>query len=480
MTLRKRGIRGPTRSVEGAPSFQTRTPLLHQERALDWTAGRDDVVLFMEMRLGKSLVVTRWAKSLGAERVLILAPLSTLADWKDELAAEGERGIILSGDRQTRFNDAKSQDGWFLLNYEGLVARSQNPHSKTIVAPIAALPWDVVIADESTRIRNPKSKTTRACLTKFWRTDHHAVLCGWPAPESPLDYFCQMVFAYREFMGCKNWWEFRHKYFFNVFAHNWAPRKGSVLKIKSEIHKSAFVLTRKDAGIGSEKVYERRTVIETIKQKKLREEIERDFEFTTQDKRIVMTKHTIVQLQWLSRLAGGFSPEGEQLSIMKLRELVDLLKGELANESVVVWFKHNQELRKARGLLGLEGIPASFIVGRTPLEKRALRIRKFRRKDIRVLLLQIKCGKVGLDLSVADTAIYYSNRYDAEDRVQSEDRIIHPLKKAPVLYIDLVTKNTVDETVLQILREKKAVSRRFMAQVIKRRFPRGKKRLRSN
>jgi len=62
----------------------------------------------------------------------------------------------------------------------------------------------------------------------------------------------------------------------------------------------------------------------------------------------------------------------------------------------------------------------------------------------------------------ADTAIYYSNYYSFEMRTQSEDRIIHPLKQTPLLYVDLVTENTIDEDVVEILQTKKLRAVGFM------------------
>jgi hypothetical protein len=77
------------------------------------------------------------------------------------------------------------------------------------------------------------------------------------------------------------------------------------------------------------------------------------------------------------------------------------------------------------------------------------------------MLAQVKCGKFGLDWSVASTAIYYSNPYDMEDRAQSEDRIVSATKTEPVLYIDLITKDTIDEEVTEVLRDKNVTARSF-------------------
>ena len=50
--------------------------------------------------------------------------------------------------------------------------------------------------------------------------------------------------------------------------------------------------------------------------------------------------------------------------------------------------------------------------------------------------------------------IYYSNNYDLEKRIQSEDRAHRIGQKNKVLYIDLMAKGTVDEKIIQSLRSK--------------------------
>jgi SNF2 family DNA or RNA helicase len=134
---------------------------------------------------------------------------------------------------------------------------------------------------------------------------------------------------------------------------------------------------------------------------------------------------------------------------------------------VVVWFRYNAELSATLDRLGANKISAEGITGMTKLNRRQEIMDAFRMNQVRVLLLQLKVGKFGLNLSTASTAIYFSNSYDMEDRAQSEERILDPRKTEPLLYIDLLTENSVDEAVYQILREKKVSSKFFMAELIR-------------
>jgi hypothetical protein len=80
--------------------------------------------------------------------------------------------------------------------------------------------------------------------------------------------------------------------------------------------------------------------------------------------------------------------------------------------------------------------------------------------------MQLKCGKYGLNLSVSSTAIYFGNGFSFEDRAQSVERIAHPSKTDALLTIDLVARDTIDEDILNALRDKRAKSRSFTSRIV--------------
>ncbi len=283
-----------------------------------------------------------------------------------------------------------------------------------------------------------------------------------------MDYFTQFSFLQGHFLGHQNYWGFRNRYFWtDHMGWEWSPRLGTIETIKQELKLRAFVLTRKEAGIGSRKVYEQRHVEMTPSQRRIYKRAEKEFllELPKEER---LTNWNVVKLNWMQRIAGGFASEQDKVvfSERKVQELVSLLTGELVKEQVVVWFRFNRELENAAFRLTGQDVSIVSIKGSTLLSNRKSRLQKFARGDARVLLAQVKCAKFGLDCSAASTAIYYSNGYDYEDRVQSEDRIIHPKKVEPVLYIDLITRDSVDENVVEVLREKHVNARVFMTHLM--------------
>jgi SNF2 family DNA or RNA helicase len=450
----------------------SRLPFKHQSYALqDPRFEYQNLELLWEMRLGKTFIAVRWCLSKNPSKILVLAPFSALGGWEKEIklsspsAKAGIESLYLiksSKKRLQTVRQPKPEKTWFLLNYEGLRA---NPS-------LADLPWDAVVLDESTTIKAPSSQITRLVRDRLAHVPHRAILSGLPNPESPLDFFEQMAFTRNGFfLGCKNWYQFRHRYFFRADQFSWEPRPGAIRSIKETVHAKAYVLTRQQAKMGPETVYETRQVELGPEARKIYREAKSKFIVRFPDSSILKsTKWAVVVQNWLMRICGGFLPpnsDGEvsPIDMAKRKELLYLLQNELSQEPVVVWFNFNAELEAVRTDLNKHKISYSYIHGSIKPSERKTRSDQFQDGKFRVFLLQMACARFGLDLSVSDTAIYYSNTLRFENRYQSQDRIVHMKKTNPVLCLDLVYRKTVDEHVAMLLKNKRLTSRIFMQKI---------------
>jgi len=423
----------------------------HQNDAFNFLSTRGASPIFMEMRLGKTLTAIRW---LLGRRVLVIAPYPVMDSWDKELEFEGIHDrAVLRGNKKQRLELLNSGKQWVVTNFESAERLEVHKHA-----------WDAVVVDESIRIANPKSKITKYMLTKFSGVPSKIVLCGLPAPEHELQYLTQFIFCHGNFMGYKNYWSFRNAKYMQA-GFDWVAMPNVKRDIMRYVHEHAFVLSRKDAGIGSKKICTTRIVKMNADQKRQYRAMRKDFEFGSRSE-----KNVLGQITSFARIAGGCSCEEPHILISdeKLKELVYLIKHELKGQKVLVWCRFKAEALEITRYLFDRGIYSIRIDGDVPVERRIAKKEGFEKQDkVNVAVLTIASSAKGQDWSVADTAIYYSNEYSNDLRSQSEDRICHPKKKVPMLIIDLLTESSIDGKVLKILRDKSFDSRLFMSQLIK-------------
>jgi SNF2 family DNA or RNA helicase len=106
--------------------------------------------------------------------------------------------------------------------------------------------------------------------------------------------------------------------------------------------------------------------------------------------------------------------------------------------------------------------------GLTPQSERQDNIKKFQEDDkCRFLVGTTQTGGYGITLTAANTVIYYSNGYDLEKRLQSEDRAHRIGQKKSVTYVDILTDKTVDEKIVKSLRKKINIASEVLGEELK-------------
>lgn len=430
----------------------------YQERMLHYASQATHPAWFVEMRLGKTVVAIRWAHSLEGSTYVVIAPLSVLGEWRRQIEGEAVHPDAVFINPQT-----VNQKCWNLFNYERVLAR---PELREGIEAAAC-----VILDESTRIANPNAKISKLlCLYDI--QGRKALLSGLPWPEHVLQLFQQAKFLRGQMFGISNWWNFRHQYF-RQQGFDWVPKPGTMDKIKRFIDQECFRLTRRQAGINLEVIHSRRVVKMDPAQRRAYQMTMKNYETPAGQE----TKWATSLRIWLQRIAGGYNPDTKKIEwLPKVRELVQLLKGDLRDESIVIWCHFRAEIRYLRKeLKALKRSDGSArgvrcIHGGTKRAARDKYAEEFRTGKVMILISQIRTGMFGNDYSRADTAIYYSNDASMQARKQSQDRILSVAKgqsKHGLYAIDLCAEDTVDEIISQLIAEKKmsasAVDSRLVA-----------------
>ena len=105
------------------------------------------------------------------------------------------------------------------------------------------------------------------------------------------------------------------------------------------------------------------------------------------------------------------------------------------------------------------------IYGAVHVEDRKEAVKRIQEdKDTKFIVINPTTGGFGLTLTACNTVIYYSNNYNLEVRMQSEDRAHRMGQKGSVVYCDIVTKNTLDEAIMKSLVNKGRIAAKTLGE----------------
>jgi SNF2 family DNA or RNA helicase len=219
-----------------------------------------------------------------------------------------------------------------------------------------------------------------------------------------------------------------------------------------------------------DKVYTKRSVELTPDQRKLYDQMKRNAIAVIEGEGIVSAPTVLTQLLRLQQVCSGFVKleDGRVITCPsnKLNELMSLL--DETDGKVIIWGNFTHDIISIGEALSKQYGPQSveLFYGATPAQERQLIVERFQDPNhpLRFFVGQPRTGGYGLTLTEAKTVIYYSNGYDLEVRLQSEDRAHRIGQTNKVTYIDIVAEQTSDEKIIRALRSKIDISTRVLAE----------------
>jgi superfamily II DNA or RNA helicase len=140
-----------------------------------------------------------------------------------------------------------------------------------------------------------------------------------------------------------------------------------------------------------------------------------------------------------------------------LLEIVDEL--ERAGRSVLVFSQFTRLLHRAAALLDAQKTSYFLLEGSTPAAQRQTLVERFMRREATVFLLSLKAGGTGLNLTAADHVVHLDPWWNPAVEDQASDRAHRIGQDKPVTIVRLVAKGTIEEHVLGLHAQKRALSR---------------------
>ena len=334
----------------------------------------------------------------------------------------------------------------------------------------------MIVVDESTTIKSRSAQRTKNLIKLGDSAPYRRILTGSPVTKSPLDLFTQCEFLEHQSLKQSSFWTFQNRYAKMVRrtmgAHSFNQITGyqNLEELNELLEPFSYRVRKEDCLDLPDKVYTRRLVELTPEQKKLYDQMKRTAIAVIEGEGFVSAPTVLTQLLRLQQVCSGFAKLEDDRVIEvpsnKLNELMSVL--EETSGKVIIWGNFTHDLHIIEGALkkqyGEKSIELFY--GATPGEERQLIVERFQDPDspLRFFVGQPRTGGYGLTLTEAHTVVYYSNGYDLEVRLQSEDRAHRIGQTNKVTYVDIIAENTVDEKVIQALRDKINISTQVLAE----------------
>lgn len=472
------------------------TPMAHQAAYLARFWRDKNAAVFAEMGTGKSyMAINNMAMLYDNGMIngaLILAPKGVYRNWLSlELPKHMPEHVqynVALWSATAKVEEKKALDTLYnlddhlhilVMNTEAL----QYPGSKAqVFAERFILSHNaMVIVDESTMIKNPKANRTKVVTKIGFHAKYRRILTGSPVTRSPLDLYAQCGFLDHSLLGYSSYFAFQMRYAIMVKRKaagggrefNQVVGYRHLEELTEKLKKFSFRVTKEECLDLPEKVYAFREVELTEEQERVYKQMKKMALSVLSDGSITSTSTALTQLLRLHQIVCGHlkTDEGEvkALPSNRIAALMDCI--EETTGKVIIWSNFTSDLEQIYDELSRKygGGCAAKYYGETLGEERQKIVNDFQdpSSELRFFIGQARTGGYGLTLTEASTVIYFSNSFDLEKRLQSEDRAHRIGQTKSVTYVDLVARGTIDERIVEALRNKINIASQVMGEEIR-------------
>jgi SNF2 family DNA or RNA helicase len=469
--------------------FKTK-PYGHQMTALEKSWNRETYAYFMEMGTGKTKVLIDNVAMLydrgKIDGVLIICPKGVMGTWYSQelpthLPDHIENVSVLWQANITKSQSHKLRNLFktdtrlhiLIMNVEALSTQKGLTFAEKFLLSHRTL----MCIDESTTIKNPKAKRTKNIISIASRAQYRRILTGSPVTKNPLDLYSQCEFLNEEHLDFTSYYAFRNRYAEMKTMHI-AGRSIQIVshfknlsELSEQLKTFSYRVLKEDCLDLPEKIYMKREIELSPEQKKVYKQMKEEALATLNGKQIT-TMTVLTQLMRLQQITCGHfvADDGttQEIKSNRLNELIDIL--DEVEGKAIIWAHWQKDIQIIKAALIKEYGPGSVVdyYGLTPQDQRQGNIKKFQDDPrYRFFVGTPSTGGYGITLTAANTVIYYSNGYDLEKRLQSEDRAHRIGQHKPVTYVDILAEETVDEKIVKSLRKKINIASKVMGEELK-------------
>jgi SNF2 family DNA or RNA helicase len=448
----------------------------------------------MDMGVGKSKIACDEFVQLYLERsidrVLIVAGAGSYGDWTEKHLPENlppdvpvKSHMWRGGKRKAEIDSLK-----YLLDDPpalrvltmNIEALSMSKDAMTVAENFVRGGRTLFVVDESTKIKDEDSIRTKAAIRLGKLCVVRRIMTGSPVTKSPLDLWSQMKFLGVHEDFAENYYGFRARFCELVQIRtgmgkptaNGAPAKSKyVFKVvgarnldvlERRLARHSYRVLKEECLDLPPKTYRQQPVELTPEQARLYGDMAKLASAELEGGVWSSSKNAMDRLTKLHQIILGHlvdeSGDVHGIPTNRPKALGDLV--EEMGDKVIIWCAYRRDVT-----LVLQELERRFPTRRSvrydglcSADQRAAAKVNFQEGDAHCFVGTAATGGMGITLTASSNVIYYSNNFNLEHRLQSEDRCHRDGQTRPVLYTDMITPRTVEERIVENLRGKKTIA----------------------
>ena len=446
-------------------------PYAHQMAALRRISSLRGGALLMEQGTGKTAVAIHF---IGVEHVkrrcntvLIICPATVSGVWVSEFRKhlpkdlhKNTKILRFFGTRKKRIRkimQARKTLGLriCIINFESAWRLEEG---------LKRLRPQIILVDESHRIKSPRAKQSKALWRLGQVARYRLILAGTPIVGGAHDVWSQWNFLDPNVFGT-NWWKFQNFYlkkggYYGKEITGYKNLEG----LKRKVRSSSFIIRKEECLDLPEKVFQNIPVELSGNSKRLYNDMATELVAEIEDGSVSTAPIVLVKLLRLAQITSGFLKDLDDnihdIGREKLDVCQELIEDRVGDgHQIVVFARFRHDIFRLEKELLKRRISCATLTGSTRIAGRDLLVKQFQQGAYSVFIAQIQAGSLGITLTAADTAIFFSLDYSLANYLQATDRLHRIGQKRTVNYLHLIVPHSIDELVYKVLKSKENLAR---------------------
>jgi hypothetical protein len=421
-------------------------------------------ILADDMGLGKTVQALSFLQSFrernGRLNALVVCPTTLMFNWENEIRkfTPGLRHLIHHGGERGRNKSAFEGYDVVITTYGTL---------RSDIKMLVDIPFDYVILDESQAIKNPHSKVTKAAT--LLQSRNRLCMSGTPLQNNTFDIYAQMNFLNPGMLGSVEF--FRNGFATPIDKFGEKEQKDHLRRLLYP-----FILRRTKEQVARDLPEKTETILfceMEDEQRKIYESFRNDYRSKIlgliNEQGIDKSQLTILQgLMKLRQICDSPAimnePEKYPNVSIKLDEISREILENIGDHKALIFSQYLGMLALIRERLTELGVAYEYFDGSTAAQDREKAIRNFQENDqVRVFLISLKAGGVGLNLTAADYVYIVDPWWNPAVEQQAIDRTHRIGQTKNIFAYRMICRDTIEDKILQLQEKKRALARELIA-----------------